>query len=823
MASSKRNSGSSTGNFSEPSEVGHYQEPFVQSQNSHVRRRPASSINGGDEEGLDALRIQVLRLASFQRGYTFKQQKITRRQSRTENGTAVQAHTSTVTQRVKFSYAFPQFSVLALYMLLSIHATLLYEYLGAPLAYIAFFTASARSIDVFTDPVMSYISDSTRSRFGRRIPYMVGGCLVYALAVNLLLGAGVIFPPDSTAECIANGTNPDTDLPNFELIGGPEDTSNEFIAYWYGATFVFFYLTDTLCNVPYNALAPELSDSSDERQNIYFVQNIFGMVGTMIGALAPPLLEVAGLSKELSFLITGLFFGGYYVIMIINLAYNLGERTEGYEDNQSVPLVPSTVRSFSNPGFRVLLLSWFIDSVGWYSLASVLPLYVKYFLEPGKAGVWWLTDEIFLGIALSTLFISAILGMPMWKFFAKKFGRYPAWLAYNLWNGISNALYIMVQPGDWEIALIITILNGIPFGGKFLSDSNLSDCIDYDEFRTGDRREAQYTMFASFVPKIVSIPAQAMPLAIISAFDFAPSKLACTEDGDAEVLVQEQNFDVRKVIQLIFAFFPVFTNLISFAVKTGYPFVKRSQIEMVSAGIALHASGFPAEDPVTGEVVRAPQGFSDIDKALGIKLDYFYAAEKRKILLARGDVSVLLAPITTTFFVSILMAGSCMFGVVKTFHLLDDTTKSFVPSLLQILFGMALMVSVFTFIRLRHAIKMSRSKPFTYGFVKRWVQKHEGLNESMNPLWSNPGFVLEKLQETYNSDDDEDPAEILSERKESKSALEKRELFQRKVKRASGVKRKVHNTYAGSTRNFVIPDESAKQRLMAEILGESST
>lgn len=316
----------------------------------------------------------------------------------------------------------------------------------------------ARSVDVFTDPAMSYVTDSTRSRFGRRIPYMICGAPVYAVAIILLLGGGVINPPETSAECALNGTE--------YVLDGDGNIENFSMAVWYGATFIFFYMADTVCNVPYNALAPELSDSSDERENIYFVQNLFGMVGTMVGAVAPPLLESMGVEKTYSFLYTGVFFAIYYCSTQANLAMNVGERVEGYEDSEAVPLIPATVRSLSVQPFRILLMAWFIDAVGWFALASVLPFYVKYYLQPGKAGIEWLSDEIFLGVALCALFVAAIFGMPFWKLCARYFGRYKTWLAYNLWNGMSNALYILVQPQDWKLALIVTVFNGIPFGGR---------------------------------------------------------------------------------------------------------------------------------------------------------------------------------------------------------------------------------------------------------------------------------------------------------------------------------------------------------------------
>ena len=91
--------------------------------------------------------------------------------------------------------------------------------------------------------------------------------------------------------------------------------------------------------------------------------------------------------------------------------------------------------------------------------------------------------------------------MPLWMRFVKRYGKRKVWLCYSFLGGFTNFFYVFVGEGDIELGLIITFLNGLPLGGKFIADSILADTIDYDEFRSGERREAQFTMFASFIPK----------------------------------------------------------------------------------------------------------------------------------------------------------------------------------------------------------------------------------------------------------------------------------------------------------------------------------
>ena len=73
--------------------------------------------------------------------------------------------------------------------------------------------------------------------------------------------------------------------------------------------------------------------------------------------------------------------------------------------------------------------------------------------------------------------------------------------------------------------MILAVVNGLPAGAIFLTDSVVADVIDYDELLTGQRSEGRFTIFQTFLPKIVSVPAQAVPLALLSYFGFvAPVK-----------------------------------------------------------------------------------------------------------------------------------------------------------------------------------------------------------------------------------------------------------------------------------------------------------
>lgn len=250
--------------------------------------------------------------------------------------------------RVKLSYGLPMFAVTSLVrharrvhatcpplrpasdagaavqtMLINIHGTAFFTSIGANVTYIAFFTASAfvqprqlhhaatctaghpitravpvpvaRSIDVITDPLMGWISDSTRTIFGRRRPYMAVGCVFYAIFFALLFS-----PPKEISTRAAAVLDASVSRRR------PSQTS------WPGLAFSTLHSTSALpcrtcrtCVPPrrrqshptprtdalafplQGALGPELTDDSEERNSLYFWYNIFRAIGILVAATAP--------------------------------------------------------------------------------------------------------------------------------------------------------------------------------------------------------------------------------------------------------------------------------------------------------------------------------------------------------------------------------------------------------------------------------------------------------------------------------------------------------------------------------------------------------
>src|SRR5512143_4281847 len=144
------------------------------------------------------------------------------------------------------------------------------------IAAVAFFVGS--TWDYLNDPIVGYISDRTRTRWGRRRPFLLFGALPMAAAFWMLWWR----PPIETT------------------LG---------LTIYYAAMFTLFDTVATFTYMPYYALTPELTDDYDERTGLTSRRMFFSIVGSLI-AFTLPLTIVDGFRPEHAgrvFMMGGLF------------------------------------------------------------------------------------------------------------------------------------------------------------------------------------------------------------------------------------------------------------------------------------------------------------------------------------------------------------------------------------------------------------------------------------------------------------------------------------------------------------------------------------
>jgi len=243
--------------------------------------------------------------------------------------------------------------------------------------------------------------------------------------------------------------------------------------------------------------------------------------------------------------------------------------------------------------------------------------------------------------------------------------------------------------GDTIPLVILIAWAGSSFGaGLFLAPAMQADVIDYDELHTGRRREAQYTAFWTMWPKFVAIPSAAVPIAILASLGYVPNAV--------------QTPAVVLAIKSIFALGPATFAILAFVIAWRFP-IDEAAHRAILAGIARHARGEDAVDPLTHEVMPPP-GARSVDEPTAWFLDHFSARELRRFL--GFGPSVLVRDVRRAAAMYALVAfGAGALGARSMANLADDPGP--VGVLAIVLAGFALAVAAFHLLRLGAAHRLA--------------------------------------------------------------------------------------------------------------------
>src|SRR5512137_551536 len=172
--------------------------------------------------------------------------------------------------------------------------------LAAALAGIALMVG--RIWDAFYDPIIGYLSDRTKTRMGRRRPFMLGG------AIPLFIAMVIMF------------TNPAL------IIGSGISQITLFI--YIMVVYIILCTTYSTVNIPYSSLGPELTNDYNERTSLNGYRFAFAGIGTLLGAaLALPIVAMAP-DKNLGFVLMGTIFGAVLLVSTLTTVFSVRESAE---------------------------------------------------------------------------------------------------------------------------------------------------------------------------------------------------------------------------------------------------------------------------------------------------------------------------------------------------------------------------------------------------------------------------------------------------------------------------------------------------------------
>ena len=381
--------------------------------------------------------------------------------------------------------------------------------LGMNPALVGLLGALPRLTDALTDPLMGYISDHTRSKWGRRRPYIFVGAIAAGIIFTLL----------------------------WQL---PEGKSENYYFWYFLIGSIIFYLAYTVFATPWVALGYELTPDYHERTRLMGVQNFMGQLAYM---LSPWFLWFMALEPLHDSLLDGaawlaLMVGIAVIVIGILPAIFLRERfketpantavdvLETAQDQTALNRLSDNIRDFLR-GFAITLkfrpflklcAATFLVFNGFMLVASFQFYVIIYFVFGGDQS----QGALYAGWSGTVSALSTFCVIYLVTKLSVKVGKRRAFFVSTAISMVGYALkWFCYRPEMPLLLLLPAPLMAFGLGGLFtLMGSMIADVCDLDELKTGERREGMFGSIYWWVVKLGMAAALAIGGFLLNATGF---------------------------------------------------------------------------------------------------------------------------------------------------------------------------------------------------------------------------------------------------------------------------------------------------------------
>jgi oligogalacturonide transporter len=385
--------------------------------------------------------------------------------------------------------------------------------------------------DAITDPFEGIITDRTRTRMGRRRPYLLAGIPLVLISFFLLF-----YPTDFKDEI----------------------TRFVFVI----VTYLFFSTVVSIVMVSYNALAAELSLDYHERTSISSFRIFFSTFSSILCAVLP--LEIVKMFPDVrqGYIAMAAIFAVLFALPFIVTFFSVRERKEFQRENppfswRETFLAPFTVRTFV-----IVLLMYILAFVAMDSVSSIVIYFMKYYLGRG--------DEA--NYVSGVLLVAQVASLPFYVWFSRHTSKLAGYLlGAVIWMAAMLFSFALVPGGAGWVAYAFATVVGLGTGGiVVMIYAMFPDIPDVDELKSGQRREGTYSALTTFTRKLSS----ALALFLISnmlALSGYRVPVDQVVEGVTKMVEQPQTETFLLALRLIFVIVPIVLVGAALLVGRRYP------------------------------------------------------------------------------------------------------------------------------------------------------------------------------------------------------------------------------------------------------------
>ncbi|PKQ63889.1 MFS transporter [Labilibaculum filiforme] len=414
--------------------------------------------------------------------------------------------------------------------------------------------ALPRLLDALTDPIMGFISDNTKSKWGRRKPYILVGSVISGLAFMIM----------------------------WQL--NPEDSEIYNFIYFLVVS-IFFYIGYTIFATPLIGLGYEMTTDYNERTRLMAVSQFMGQIAWMIAPWfwviiynpaifdsAPEGARILSIWVGALCMILGILPALFNQEMIVpdpDKMKNLSRKELAKNTKEFINGIKLTIQ---NKPFMKLCGSTFFIFNGFQTIAQFAFFIIVYYLFQGDkvaAGGWpaW--------FGTISAMATAFLVIPIVTKISENFGKKNAFIIATLLSVVGYALkwWGFNPEYPWLMFMPIPFLS-FGIGGLFtLMMSMTADVCDLDELNNGERREATFGAIYWWMVKLGTAIAMLTSGVVLHYVGF---------DESVDVQAAETLINLRLADILI----PIFTAFLAIVIIWKYDITEQRAHEIREALIA---------------------------------------------------------------------------------------------------------------------------------------------------------------------------------------------------------------------------------------------
>jgi GPH family glycoside/pentoside/hexuronide:cation symporter len=367
--------------------------------------------------------------------------------------------------------------ILGVWVMVSIAYQVFNFELKMPPTYVAIILMSLRLWDGVMDPLMGWVSDNFRSKWGRRRPFILIGAIL----------AGLTYP----------------------LIWWfPIDMSQEGIMFWVIGFGILFYTCFTVWAMPYQSMLMEMTPDYNERTRVAEIRGYFQTVAGFFNGWVwwLSMLPIFFINGEAS-PVNGMRYISLIiavVILVLGVLPAIFVKERYYESDliqnqKKVKLTDSLKETFSNKPFIILCLLTLFFLLG----TSIFDSYGRYVGTYYVLGGNWNEGAKFAGYGTFVYTGFSFLFIPIFRKLSEKIGK-PKVLMISMMIvvlAVTTTWWTFTPNNPW-LMLANTAFIGAGYAGLWLMIPSMQiDVVDYDELKTGERREGSFASIFSWVLK----------------------------------------------------------------------------------------------------------------------------------------------------------------------------------------------------------------------------------------------------------------------------------------------------------------------------------